>query len=135
MIIKSGAAGVKPLLGPPASAVTRNVPNFRTGVGYGVNDPAVRIQGTWTEADFKAALQGKPPVSFGRPDLHHAGQMPGSAIHEILPIQHRGNPMLHPNKYNQGVTLKMRAQNRQLHWWYRAREEGADRLYPNWIYD
>jgi len=110
-------------------------PNPRTGVGYGVTDPPVRVQGIWTEADFKAALQGRPPSSLGRPDLHHAEQMPGSAIHEVLPDVHRGNPALHSNRYNQGVTPQMRNQDRQLHWWYRAREEGADQLYPDLIYD
>lgn len=115
-------------------AGARGKPNVRTGVGYGVNDPPVRIQGTWTEADFKAALAGKPPAGLGRPDLHHADQMPGSAIHEVLPGVHRGNPALHPNACNQGVTDLMRAQDRQLHWWYRAREQGADQLYPDLIY-
>ena len=31
--------------------------------------------------------------------------------------------------------MKMRTQNRQLHWWYRAREEGADQRFPNLIHD
>jgi len=115
-------------------APNRVAPDVRTGAGYGVNDPPVRIQGEWTDADFRAALNGSPPPSLGRPDLHHAGQMPGSAIHEVIPGQHRGNPALHPNKHNQGVTNQMRAQDRQLHWWYRAREAGADQLYPDNIY-
>jgi hypothetical protein len=132
----NGASGDRVLLGESAEFVAAKVtPNPRTGVGYGVTDPPVRIQGTWTEADFKAALQGRPPPSLGRPDLHHAGQMPGSAIHEVLPDVHRGNPALHPNRFNQGVTPQMRNQDRQLHWWYRAREQGADRLYPDLIYD
>lgn len=42
---------------------------------------------------------------------------------------------LHPNKYNQGVTPDMRTSDRELHWWYRAREQGADELLPDWIYD
>ena len=29
----------------------------------------------------------------------------------------------------------MRSSDRQLHWWYRAREQGADELLPDWIYD
>jgi hypothetical protein len=110
-------------------------PNTLTGQGYGVNDPAVRVVGTWTTADFMAALRGRPPGSLGRPDLHHAGQMPGSAIHEILPRLHQGNRALHPNKFNQGVTPEMRREDRRLHWWYRAREEGADKLFPDLIYD
>ena len=41
----------------------------------------------------------------------------------------------HPNKFNQGVTPEMRVEDRQLHWGYRAREQGADQLLPDWIYD
>jgi hypothetical protein len=131
-------AGVKPLFGKPASAVadaTKGTPNPKTGAGFGVTDSPVRIPGAWTEADFRTALRGRPPMSLGSPDLHHAGQMPGAAIHEILPELHQGNKALHPNKFNQGVTDEMRRQDRQLHWWYRAREQGADKLYPDWIYD
>jgi len=127
----TGSSGGSRFLGNPAKAN----PNPLTGLGYGVTDPPVRIQGSWTEVDFKTALQGRPPPSLGRPDLHHAGQMPGSAIHEVLPNLHRGNTALHPNKFNQGVTPLMRAQDRQLHWWYRAREQGADSLFPDLIYD
>ncbi len=29
----------------------------------------------------------------------------------------------------------MRKEDRQLYWWYRAREQGADNLFPNYIYD
>ena len=29
----------------------------------------------------------------------------------------------------------MRQLDRQLHWWYRAREQGADSVLPEWIYD
>jgi hypothetical protein len=36
----------------------------------------------------------------------------------VLPDVHRGNPALHPNRFNQGVTPQMRNQDRQLHWWY-----------------
>ncbi len=61
--------------------------------------------------------------------------MPGSGIHEIVPTDHRYNPELHPNRYNQGVTDEMRAEDRNLHWWYRAREQGADSALPNYIYD
>lgn len=110
-------------------------PNPQTGQGYGVNDPAVRISGSWSNADVISALRGIPPSGLGRPDLHHAGQMPGSAIHEILPHLHRGNTALHPNRYNQGVTPEMRSQDRRLHWWYRAQEQGAFQRFPNLIYD
>lgn len=110
-------------------------PNPQTGQGYGVNDSPVRISGTWSNADIISGLKGMPPQGLGRPDLHHAGQMPGSAIHEILPHLHRGNTALHPNKFNQGVTPAMRNQDRQLHWWYRAQEQGAFQRLPNLIYD
>jgi RHS repeat-associated protein len=110
-------------------------PAAPTSTGYGPNDPAVRIEGEWSTNDLKQALLGHPPRGLGSPDLHHADQMPGSAIHEILPAEHRGNKALHPNKFNQGVTLEMRQQDRNLHWWYRAREQGADEKLPEWIYD
>ena len=110
-------------------------PNAQTGQGYGVNDPPVRIPGTWSNADIISGLRGIPPSGLGRPDLHHAGQMPGSAIHEVLPHLHRGNTALHPNRYNQGVTTEMRNQDKRLHWWYRAQEQGAAQRFPNLIYD
>ncbi|WP_256664779.1 RHS repeat-associated core domain-containing protein [Pseudomonas sp. SZ57] len=116
-------------------AVDEGQPDAPTSTGYGPNDPAVRIEGDWSTNDLKQALLGHPPRGLGSPDLHHADQMPGSAIHEILPAEHRGNKTLHPNKFNQGVTLEMRQQDRNLHWWYRAREQGADEKLPEWIYD
>jgi hypothetical protein len=103
--------------------------------GYGVSDPPVRIAGDWSINDMKQGLLGHPPRGLGSPDLHHADQMPGSGIHELLSDQHRNNSALHPNKFNQGVTPEMREQDRRLHWWYRAREQGADQLLPDWIYD
>lgn len=106
-----------------------------TGLGYDAGDTPVRIEGDWTENDMKQALLGHPPRGLGSPDIHHGGQMPGGALHEVLPGQHRNNPALHPNTYNQGVTPEMRMEDRQLHWWYRAREQGADELLPDWIYD
>ena len=33
------------------------------------------------------------------------------------------------------TAIEMRMEDRKLHWWYRAREQGADQLLPNWIYD
>ena len=104
-------------------------------IDYSPNDPPVRIQSDWSDADIKNALKGRTPKGLGSPDLHHADQMPGSAIHEVLPSVHRGNKTLHPNKFNQGVTPKMRQQDKQLHWWYRAREQGADQKFPDLIYD
>ncbi|MFZ4738271.1 MAG: hypothetical protein ACOYM9_20110, partial [Bradymonadia bacterium] len=130
-------AGARPdARGTSADAAGRHRdPNPVTGQGYGVNDPPVRIHGEWSLGDMKQALLGHPPRGLGSPDLHHAGQMPGSGIHEVLPVLHRGNPAFHPNTFNQGVTPEMRIQDRQLHWWYRAREQGADDLLPNWVYD
>ena len=106
-----------------------------TGVGYGASDTPVRIEGEWSINDMKQALLGHPPKGLGSPDIHHGGQMPGAAKHEVIPSQHRTNQALHPNKYNQGVSAEMREEDRLLHWWYRAREQGADELLPDWIYD
>ncbi len=117
------------------AAEERAARDSATGRGYGVNDPPVRIEAPWSLNDMKQALLGHSPRGLGSPDLHHAHQMPGSGIHEVLDWQHRGNPALHPNKFNQGVTREMRESDRRLHWWYRAREQGADQLLPDWIYD
>lgn len=103
--------------------------------GYGVSDPPVRIDGAWSKEDLWRGLHGRPPRGLGSPDLHHADQMPGSGIHEVSPEFHRGNSSLHPNAFNQGITPEMRKQDRQLHWWYRAREQGAGELYPDLVYD
>lgn len=61
---------------------------------------------------MKQSLLGHPPKGLGRPDLHHADQMPGPAIHEILPAEHRGNKALAQNKDNQVVTPQMRDQDK-----------------------
>ena len=84
---------------------------------------------------MKQSLLGHPPRGLGRPDIHHGGQIPRAAKHEVVPSEHRNNGALHLNKYNQGVTPEMRVSGRELHWWYRAREQGADELLPDWIYD
>jgi len=118
-----------------ASGKGSKKPNLRTGQGYDAGDTPVRIEGEWTPGDMKQALLGHPPRGLGKPDLHHGGQMPGGAKHEVLPNLHRNNPALHPNKRNQGVTPEMRQSDRQLHWWDRAREQGADQVLPDWIYD
>ena len=126
---------------PPQGKISESVDesgsktDVTTGLGYDAGDTPVRIDGDWTENDMKQALLGHPPRGLGSPDIHHGGQMPGGALHEVLPGQHRNNPALHPNTYNQGVTPEMRMEDRQLHWWYRAREQGADELLPDWIYD
>ena len=54
-----------------------------TGLGYDAGDTPVRIEGDWTENDMKQALLGHPPRGLGSPDIHHGGQMPGGALHEI----------------------------------------------------
>ena len=115
--------------------VLSKLPSTTTGEGYHVNDSPVRIEGAWSKQDIYNGLMGRTPKSLGGPDLHHADQMPGSPIHEVLPNQHRGNVALHPNKFNQGVTSEMRNSDRQLHWWYRAREQGAEQIYPDLVYD
>lgn len=108
----------------------------KTVPGYGVRATPKRVPGPWTVNDLKQGAFGRPPRSLGRPDLHHADQMPGSGIHEVPPGMHRGNANLHPNKYNQGVTDQMRMQDRQLHWWYRSQEMGGwDTLGPSYYYD
>ena len=112
-----------------------NMPSTPRPEGYGASDPPVRIEGTWSEDDISRALFGHPPRGLGSPDIHHGDQMPGASKHEIIPELHRNNSALHPNKYNQGVTPEMRMEDRNLHWWYRAREQGADQLFPNLIYD
>lgn len=91
--------------------------------GYGVNDPPVRLYGPWTQEDLARMMNGAPPRSYGFPHLHHADQMPGSAIHEVPQDIHR-RPELHPNKFNQGVSSEMREADRKLHWMMRASEMG-----------
>jgi hypothetical protein len=118
-----GAATAEQSVGVEAAVVK---PNPKTGAGYGVNDPPVRVgEGKWTPTDIEEALEGSAPRSLGGVDLHHADQMPGSGIHEVLSSEHRGNVALRPNQWNQGVTREMRRIESRLHWWYRAQEEGA----------
>ena len=111
--------------------------DLNTGEGFGVADTPARLDGVWTSDDLRRGLYGHSPRSLGSPDLHHAGQMPGSGIHEINDVHrsHRNNPVLHPNKYNQGVTPAMRTADRELHWWYRAQEEGAHLMFPGDVFD
>ena len=113
-----------------ASVAAKTVP------GYGVGATPKRVPGPWTISDLKQGAFGRPPRSLGRPDLHHADQMPGSGIHEVPAGMHRGNTSIHPNRYNQGVTDEMRMQDRQLHWWYRSQQMGGwDELGPSYYYD
>ena len=82
-------------------------PDATTGKGYDAGDMPVRIEGEWSINDLKQGLLGHPPRGLGSPDIHHGGQMPGAAKHEIVRSQHRYNKALHPNHYNQGVTIPM----------------------------
>ncbi|HTA66266.1 MAG TPA: RHS repeat-associated core domain-containing protein, partial [Xanthomonadaceae bacterium] len=101
--------------------------------GYGVGDPPSRFAGPWTQRDLQRAADGKGPLDFipttnaaGKEvplELHHAGQMPGSAVHEAPPV-HSKVPGLHPNQYNQGVSPAMRTQDANLHWQMRGQEMG-----------
>ncbi len=116
-------------------ATNNTTTNIQTGYGYDAGDTPVRITGEWSINDMKQGLLGHAPKGLGSPDIHHGGQMPGAAKHEIIAMQHRNNKALHPNIFNQGVTQEMRTTDRKLHWWYRAREQGADELLPDWIYD
>jgi hypothetical protein len=100
---------------------------------FGVNDPPARLIGPWTQRDLARAVEGKGPLDFipmtnaaGHRvplELHHAGQMPGSGIHEVPPF-HSGIPGIHPNQYNQGVSGSMRTSDAQLHWQMRGQEMG-----------
>ena len=80
-----------------------------TGIGYDAGDTPVRIEGEWSINDMKQGLLGHPPKGLGSPDIHHGGQMPGAAKHEIIPSQHRNNNALHLNKYNQGLPITSNA--------------------------
>lgn len=143
-------AGITRAAAQPTMATSGDLPSSaRSGVaadgadaastvrpGFGVGSTPSRLRGPWSADDLKQGAFGRPPRSLGRPDLHHADQMPGSGIHEIPPSMHRGNASMHPNKYNQGVTDEMRMQDRQLHWWYRSQEMGGwDILGPGYYYD
>jgi hypothetical protein len=98
-----------------------------------VNDSPIRFGGPWTLRDLARAAEGNGPLDFlpvrnsaGREvplELHHAGQMPGSGIHEAAPF-HSRIPGIHKNRFNQGVTPTMRAQDAQLHWQMRGEEMG-----------
>lgn len=98
----------------------------------GPNDPPQRIHGPWTKDDLDRAKNGQRPVDFipktnkaGEKmplEVHHGDQMPGSGVHEVPP--NHPTTIAHPNKYNQGVTPKMRKEDAQLHWQMRGQEMG-----------
>ncbi len=105
--------------------------------GFGPNDPPARVQGPWTQSDTWRGAHGLRPNDLGdNLELHHADQMPGSGIHELDQLTHRGpGSDLHQNPFNQGVTGTMRTQDTQLHWWYRSQEMGWGDFPADWWYD
>lgn len=112
------------------------VPNYGSraagGTGTGPADTPIRHSGPWTRGDIGRGAYGKAPKHLGHDiEIHHADQMPGSAIHELDQKVHRGpSTDLHRNKWNQGVTDEMRKQDTQLHWWYRSQEQGWGVYHP-----
>ena len=122
--------------GDPADTDVKGVAEGEIKPGLDVGSTPSRVVGPWTIDDLKRGAFGRPPRSLGSPDLHHAEQMPGSAIHEVLPSMHRGNKSLHLNVFNQGVTDPMRRQDKELHWWYRSQQMGGwETLGPGYYYD
>jgi Pretoxin HINT domain len=105
--------------------------------GYGPNVSPIRVQGPWTQSDIWRGAHGLRPEDLGdNLELHHADQMPGSGIHELDQLTHRGpGSDLHQNPFNQGVTGTMRTQDTQLHWWYRSQEMGWGNFREDWWYD
>jgi RHS repeat-associated protein len=113
--------------------------NCAPGTGAGPADAPIRHSGPWTRSDIIRGSLGLRPNQLGdRIELHHADQMPGSAIHELDQLIHRGpGTDLHRNKSHQGVTKDMRTEDTRLHWWYRSQEQGwgaysPDHWYDNW---
>ncbi|MEU8523865.1 HNH/ENDO VII family nuclease [Streptomyces sp. NPDC048577] len=109
------------------------------GTGAGPADAPIRNSGPWTRSDIIRGSLGLRPNQLGdRIEIHHADQMPGSAIHELDQNVHRGaGTDLHRNPHNQGVTKDMRKEDTQLHWWYRSQEQGwgtysPDHWFDNW---
>jgi hypothetical protein len=124
--------------GPSGSPTTPNALAFPDypGIEYSPAATPTRIYGPWTKQDLVQGSKGFAPKSLGPTDLHHAGQMPGSGVHEIpRSIHQQQTKSLHPNDIHQGVTKEIRDQDRSLHWWYRSREMGLDQIYPNSVYD
>ncbi|MBQ1049265.1 hypothetical protein KBX50_12440 [Micromonospora sp. C51] len=105
--------------------------------GAGPNVPPIRVEGPWTRGDIGRGAHGLRPNHLGdRIEIHHADQMPGSPIHELDQVVHRGpGSQLHPNANNQGVTGAMRAEDTQLHWWYRSQEQGWGQYGPDLWFD
>lgn len=113
--------------------------NCAPGTGAGPADAPIRNSGAWTRSDIIRGSLGLRPNHLGnRIEIHHADQMPGSAIHELDQNVHRGaGTDLHRNPHNQGVTKDMRKEDTQLHWWYRSQEQGwgtysPDHWFDNW---
>jgi RHS repeat-associated protein len=112
-------------------------PRYAGGTGAGPADDPIRVVGPWTRGDIGRGAHGLRPNHLGdRLEIHHADQMPGSPIHELDQVVHRGpGTDLHRNRWNQGVTPEMRQQDTQLHWWYRSQEQGWGHYDPRLWYD
>lgn len=109
----------------------------RPGTGAGPADPPMRVEGPWTRQDIIRGALGLRPNHLGdRLEIHHADQMPGSGIHELDQVVHRGpGTDLHRNEWAQGVTKALRLQDTQLHWWYRSQQQGWGFYGPEEWYD
>jgi RHS repeat-associated protein len=135
LLVGGAAQGLAPR--PPRGAPPRGPRNPTVSdspvPGLSPTGTPQRIQGPWTQRDLQRAQNGLGPLDLaparnraGREvpiELHHADQMPGSAVHEVPPF-HSGIRGAHPNRYNQGVTPRMRAEDARLHWQLRGQEMG-----------
>ncbi|MFG1888060.1 FG-GAP-like repeat-containing protein [Micromonospora sp. NPDC049051] len=130
---KAKSGGGKPSKG---KAGVRDV-DWRDETGAGPSVDPIRVEGPWTLGDIGKGAHGKRPKHLGdRIEIHHADQMPGSAIHELDEVVHRGaGTTLHRNYRNQGVSPAMRLEDTQLHWWYRSQERGWGHYNPRLWYD
>ncbi|MGK5497899.1 RHS repeat-associated core domain-containing protein [Streptomyces sp. URMC 125] len=131
-------AGNAPVLAHNCGSTPPGVPCVcRPGTGAGPADAPIRHAGPWTRGDIGRGAHGLRPRHLGdRIEIHHADQMPGSPIHELDQLVHRGvGTDLHRNPWNQGVTPEMRAEDTQLHWWYRSQEQGWGHYGPDLWYD
>ncbi|RQO64363.1 hypothetical protein DBR43_33055 [Pedobacter sp. KBW06] len=99
-------------------------------IKFGTDMEPMKFQWPWAKSDFARAAKGQELLDFpprtnaaGKKmplELHHADQMPGSAIHEVKPGHTSYVP--HPNQINQGVTRKMRIEDAKMNWCYRGGE-------------
>ncbi|MFF2165528.1 RHS repeat domain-containing protein [Streptomyces sp. NPDC058175] len=110
---------------------------LKSGTGAGPTVKPIRQVGPWTRSDIGRGTRGLAPKrAGGNIEIHHADQMPGSAIHELERNVHRGpGTDLHRNRWNQGVTPQMRTEDTRLHWWYRSQEQGWGHYGPEAWFD